>query len=55
MMTLSFFKWNGKSPSSPVMGFFLCADGKADFANKFPYGIVNQSIIATITRLETFS
>ncbi|XP_073241327.1 uncharacterized protein [Porites lutea] len=23
MLTLSFFKWNGKSPSSPVMGFFL--------------------------------
>ena len=25
VMTVSFFKWNGKSPSSPVMGqFFLC-------------------------------
>ena len=23
MLTLSFFKWNGKSPSSPVMGFFF--------------------------------
>ena len=93
MMTLSFFKWNGKSRSSPVMGFFFvlmarqilyftqtftgifyafepksnnsspplpprfitflmasCLKSKVD---KFPYGIINQSTIATTT--ETFS
>ena len=82
MMTLSFFKQNGKSPSSPVMGFFwglmarqilyFCQTFTAFFmlllhvtfqmasplkskVNKFPHGIINQSIIGTITRLETFS
>ena len=87
VMTLySFFKWNGKSPSSPFLCWwqgrfcillkllleffyafkpksnnfppprpitFLMASSLKSKVNKFPYGIINQSIIATKT--ETFS
>ena len=38
MLTLSFFKWNGKSPSSPVMGFFLVLMARVSKALSFVIG-----------------